>query len=275
MPTQHHGYCWPDAAGTPTDPTAAFAVVGVPMYFQTATRLYVVATVSGVSAEGIQVEVELGTMISGSLGYVTVGYLTMVHGAAGAHIAVFDVPENSWVRLTPRRVGGAANTLLSLWVEPRSKTEALGGLDGQPIELLGAQLDGVVMFDDGAGGAEALGTPAFALGPAGAGYWLPVGVADELRLVITLSGGPTTNAQIMIQESPDMTLAPYQEVISSVSGGVDDRDPGIVQINGADGDYLVRHPVQPGTYIRVWMRRVGAAASAIVRAYPYRSTRGG
>lgn len=270
MPTQHHGYCWPDAAGTPTDPTVAYAVDGVAMYCQLATKIYFAVDVAGTACTAIQLEVSLGNMIAGTLAWGEVSEISVIGAGVGTHLCVFEAPESSWVRVSARRVGGDANTTVTIWGELRRLGTETIGVDRQPPELFGAQRDGVILWDNGAGAADATGN-AYALGPAGTGHWTPVGCATEWVLRATLTGGPSTTIELMIEESPDMTtVSGFQEVVSSVSAGIDRRQPAEVQINGANGSYLVQLQTRPGSYLRVWAKDTGASSNMIVRGYPYR-----
>ena len=256
------GYIWPDVAGTPTDPSAAFVVGPV---FEIGIETDLVCEVAVATLAATAVEFLLEVSFDGQTTWREHEIRSIPGASIATHRIVLHAPEHCAARLSARRIGGGANTDLTVHALARGAA-GQPGRDGQPIELDEAGSAGVLAFHT-AGATKAL-ADAFA-----AGDWIPVGPATEARVRFTLSGGATTSADFSIDMTPDggTTIVPLP-VINALSGaGLADVDDRIYVGPGTDGEHtLPRLQVSPGTRIRIRAKKTGAASSCLARVYLYR-----
>lgn len=257
------GYIWPDVAGTPSDPTASF-VVGPAFEVGIETDLVCEVAVATLAATAIEFLLEVS--FDGETTWREHEIRAIPGASIATHRIVLHAPEHCAARLSARRIGGGANTDLTVHALARGAA-GQPGRDGQPIELDEAGSAGVLAFHT-AGAAKAL-ADAYATGD-----WIPIGPATEARVAFVLSGGPTTSTEFKVDMTPDggTTVIPLP-VVNALSGaGVVDIDSRVYVAAGADGTYsLPRLMVSPGTRIRVQAKKTGAAANCLARVYLFRA----
>lgn len=269
------GPVWPDLAGTPTDPTAAFVSSSrVLELHEIEGDLACRVVISGVACRAIQLIAEVST---DGLVWREVDRKTTLGTTIGTHQASLHLTTPCLARIKARRYGGSANTLLAVHADARRELgERL--IDDQPLELAGHQPAGIICWSDGAGAADTLGAN-WAAGPVAAPHWIPVGVATHLVLECVISAGPGASIEVGLLESPDDAITTYyEEVINSVAGGVVNQMPQARQLqSGAgtiiDGTYRAEFDVVPSTSVLVMARDAPPCVDLLARARFYRIPR--
>jgi hypothetical protein len=218
------------------------------------TELLCRAAVTGEGCTAIELLIEIATDPGET--WRIVERHTIPGACIGDHQASISISHDCLCRISARRLGGSANTLLVVHAEARSWLGKLTS-DGQPLELAGHQEAGVICWSDGASGALALQL-AYGLGPAVGGAWLAAGEANEIVLYATIAG-PTTSVELQLEESLDVG------VTSAI------LEASCVSVDGADGVYRLSWPVVPGGRYRLHAKRTGAAATMIATARAYRT----
>ena len=248
------GPIWPDAAGTPTDPSVAYILSTRELEVVGSTELLCRGAVTGEGCTAIELLVEVATDPGET--WRVVERRTIPGACIGNHQVSISLPYTCLCRLSARRLGGSVSTLLVVHAEARPWLGELTS-DGQPLELAEHQEAGVVCWSDGAAPpvAQALQL-AYGLGPAVGGTWFDAAGANELVVYATLLG-PTTSVEMQLEESLDNGVTSAMLDASEVS------------VDGANGTYRASWPCLSRGRYRLWAKRTGAAATmlALVRSF--------
>jgi len=285
------GYIWPaagagvgkaQAAPVAISLTAAYVASEFTFEVHEQNRLFCVATLPGAGIEdpGLLVRVDVsfdgGTTWSNGFKIVAVPGLTV-----GENRFWIDLPSNwhaaTW-RIACRDMQADADTTLYVYAESmvRGEGHVVQAFEDQPIELETAIADGIAAWHNG--GAPPAAEPlTLALTDEPADLWIPVGPATELEVWAVFTGGPTTSAEIVVEESLDgATTHATIPVINTVEDGLANIWPGQIQFQSAagalaDGRYVShRVPVQPGSWVRLQAQRTGAAANLLAHIRLFR-----
>ena len=264
------GPTWPNIAGTPTDPTVAYVASARTIDIREESEITLQVVVAGGAAIAVQLLLEVS--LDNETTWRPLHRITIPGAAIGTHDALVRLPQYCQCRMSARRWGGTANTLIFVTGTARLPASDLY-LDGQPLELAGHQAAGIDCWSDGAGAAAATGA-AFVSGPLLDTDWVPVGRATSGVLEITTVGA-TTSLELQIVESADDTVTEYSlEAVNNIVLGVVNTMPRVIQIQSgvgalAAGTYRREIDVTPGTAILVRAHDTGAAVDLLVRIRLY------
>jgi hypothetical protein len=253
---------WPSLAGAAADPTAAYVVSTSTFRVGEKSFLLGQATVTVLDCDAIQIRADRS--VDDGATWREVDVVTIPAAAVGVHQFVMDLPESGLYRIAARRYGGGGTSRMVIEAEAVERPVEIGR-DGNPMELLNVKEVGILSWHN-AGVAQTL-TLNFATSTSGG--WIPVGRANMGKLVVTLTGGVGATVEAQIHESPDDTptdLIP--ELTNWIAGNIRNVGPAEHQILGANGTYVIRFPVEPGSQIRSYLKYTGGAApDALGRLY--------
>jgi hypothetical protein len=194
--------------------------------------------------------------------------------SAGATAVVgsrISLPERCQYRVSVRRVGGTANTLVAIRSWQRQIMPQFQR-NNDPVELLYHQQNGIECWGTGGGAhAHPAAGPAYAPEPAAAADQLriPVGEANTLVITYAVAANAATTIEFVVQESRDQgaTFQPRQAV-NSVVAGVVNQTVALESVTGAIGTFETREiSITPGTTIRIDAQRTGGGAGTELLAY--------
>ena len=280
------GYIWPSAgvgvgkaqtAPAAQSLTAAYVASSFEFEVHERSRIFCmpILPVGGVEDPALQIRVDVswdgGTTWLPGYKIISIPALTV-----GIHGCFIDLPDNwhgaTW-RIACRDMIADADTAIYVYAEAmiRGADSVSHCVEDQPIELATAMIEGVPAYHN-AGAAVAMDA---ALTQHGS--WIPVGRANEAEIWLTTNGGPPTSVEFRVDESlDDGSSQAAIPVINSVLAGAANLYPGRVQFQSAagtlaDGTYVShRIPVQPGSWIRLYGQRVGAAVNGLAYVRLYR-----
>jgi hypothetical protein len=262
------GYIWPDAAGAPIALTAVY-VPGLAFQVMNENQIMCKATLpaGGVPDQALLVRVDIsfdgGTTWENGWDELSVPAYTV-----GDHGFAVDVPRHCTARISLRDVLADPDTTCSVYAYARTWDFEVQNRY-ELIELEQVHRHGVLIWDDGAGVADAVGA-AFAYGPAGGTRWVPVGRANVGEIWAVTTGGPPTSLLMRMEESFDegATFAAPPH-INSVITGVANIMPNQIEFQSATGTLAngtytsPRFSVTPNSWIRFSAMRTGAAVNLI------------
>lgn len=263
------GWIWPDATGVAGTLTAAY-VAGREIEIHEEGRIGCILTIPAGAVLDPCILVRLDVSFDGgAVWYEGYDYLTIVEPEVGTQGFFLDLPTHCMARIALRDMFADADTTCEVYAHARQRVWEDRNRFAY-VEFNGVQNNGAIIWDNGAGAADALGAGAFAYGPVGGTRWIPIGRANVGQIWITTTGGPTTSVEMQIEESFDegTTFAPLS-FVNSVLAGIANLMPNQIQFQSAAGTLAngtyqsQRFALNPNSWVRFSAQRTGAAVNAI------------